>query len=125
MSHDSDEAFAGALVLVRAIRDLMNDAVADGAVARTMAITIQRGAEAAAEDLRNFIVQRTSRLGHDWLRAVQASVVDIEMLGELSALAADPTLTANNARHVANALRYTAGRAVEGLQNLGAVIDGG
>lgn len=124
MSHDSDEAFAGALVIVRAIRDLMNDAVEDGAVARTMAITIQRGAEAAAEELRSFIVQRTSRLGHDWLRAVQASIVDIEMLSELSMLAADQNLTEKNALHVANALRYAAGRAVEGLQNLGAVLDG-
>lgn len=105
-----------ALTVTRAIRELASDAVSDGLLPESMAVTIAKAATDAALSLGLFIVSKGPRLTHQTARAIESARVDLEALAELAGLVRTYKLTAKNAVHLALALSYTVEQAENRLR---------
>ena len=105
-----------ALTVTRAIKELASDAVNDGLLPESMAVTISKAATDAALSLGLFIVTKGTRLTHQTARAIESARVDMEALAELAGLVKTYKLTPKNAVHLALAMSYTVEQAEHRLR---------
>lgn len=117
MNYDMETAVAHALAVARACWGLAGDAIHEGEFPRELAMTIASSAAASAAEIQDALERTKGRLAADLQRVLYHAAIDLQTIGGLAGLVTTFNLAPRNARHVAQALIYTAEKATEALAN--------
>ena len=115
---DMELAVAQALRAASALLELANDAINLGALSEVAMTTAAGAVKETAAAVANAMEQDVGKLSPQAVARARHGLVDMETLGDFGALFGEHQITARNAIYLAQAIRYTAEKAIREFEQV-------